>query len=119
MKNEIKTERELKFRAWNGSVFVYFALSGLNGFKATQYTGLKDSKGTEVYEGDILELDIDDKEKAVKNRMYVVWQEDTAGFMFRNVENNLMIIYHTEIVDNWKVIGNIYENPEILEKSKN
>lgn len=73
-----------------------------------QYTGLKDKNNKEIYEGDILLTDFDDKVKVVF---------DSGCFFIEG--NNLDV----ECCGLWewsgdmsKVIGNIYENPELLEK---
>ena len=121
-------KRELKFRVWKPRQRAMFnPIETIDIIQLPQvmldkgidilmqYIGLKDCKGKEVYEGDILELDIDDKEKTIKNRIYVVWQDSTSGYIFRSVINNsLMVVYHTDIISNWKIIGNIYENPNLL-----
>ena len=77
-----------------------------------QFTGLKDSKGKEIYEGDILQLDdggIDrvhwDKDRA----QFMVWREHPKEISDDELwEFNL----HSEI------IGNIYENKELTKETK-
>ncbi len=76
--------------------------------KLMQYTGLKDKNGKEIYEGDIVEI-YDDKYKIVYSAP--TFREVGIG----NSRNRVMtgsfvgdIIYHL------KIIGNIYENPELL-----
>jgi uncharacterized phage protein (TIGR01671 family) len=114
--------REIKFRAWNsidkemmygvwlssdGSVidFEYGNVVGTypkDKVIPLQYTGLKDRNGTEIYEGDIIEIrDLDGY-----IGIHVVdfdYGEYVAGY-FR-----LRLTAHRGIV-----IGNIYENPELL-----
>ena len=76
-----------------------------------QYTGLKDKNGKEIYEGDIIS---NGYEKCI-----VVWVKEQAGFMLKltNKEyekekwTNPMI----DLRKDDEVIGNIYENPELLE----
>lgn len=81
--------------------------------KLMQYTGLKDKNGKEIYEGDILG----------RHEYWPIRIEyDKGCFMVRDLDkvryNNLILnvpICNFESINDWKVIGNIYENPELLE----
>lgn len=78
--------------------------------KLMQYTGLKDKNGKEIYEGDII--------KWYNNLARIEWREELAQFnAHRFVEP--VPLYRQKIDSyNWmdaEVIGNIYENPELLE----
>ena len=66
-----------------------------------QYTGVKDKNGKEIYEGDIVEFDDGD-------RYYIDFAEGTF-----TMEPNRMYICNVN-TENFCVIGNIYENPELL-----
>jgi len=71
------------------------------------YTGLKDKNGKEIYEGDLI------KEPFGAIRP-VVWK-DSCYF----IGDNTLHDYHCGGVPlKIEVIGNIYENPELLEKGE-
>lgn len=73
-----------------------------------QYTGLKDKDGKEIYEGDILEF-------SKGGIMYVEWDDDFKIFVLTDPRINLK----NGSIGNWyvektKIIGNIFENKELL-----
>lgn len=83
-----------------------------------QYTGLKDKNGVEIYESDILLLhDTDDQ----RLKSVVRWIDWGAGFYLvepHNVTAELKDDRELEEIEKFlpyqEVIGNIYENPELL-----
>ena len=68
-----------------------------------QYTGLHDAIGREIYEGDIL------REGETGNTLQVVY--DAPEFCFKDNAYGYRFLNHAE---NFKVVGNIYDNPELL-----
>ena len=71
-----------------------------------QFTGLRDKNGKEIYEGDIDEA-----------RGVCVWDEDTVSFGWIDHEDGY---FHDwgYIFGDFDIIGNIHENPELLEVAK-
>lgn len=95
-------------------------------FEIMQYTGLKDKNGKEIYEGDI---DSDDH----NNLSVICYIEKYGAYCAVPLELYLHEDYENEVVYEYgydcyfhnctpekylNIIGNIYENPELLEESK-
>lgn len=120
--------REIKFRAKVNGRYVYsdsyvnlaFYFDATKGYEQEQYTGLKDKNGKEIYVSDILS----DRWKVE------VYQNDEGTFMIKfhtNPKMNKPMTLKkylkarekagTSICEGYRdciVIGNIYENPELL-----
>nr|DAS20217.1 MAG TPA: YopX protein [Caudoviricetes sp.] len=82
-----------------------------------QSTGLKDKNGREIFEGDILACKTDDE---VIN-LNIFWDEEHALFMFESKKYNEQEPLAELVEDNtypFGIIGNIYENRELLEDKK-
>ncbi|WP_107776048.1 YopX family protein [Campylobacter concisus] len=112
--------REIKFRAWNKEKakmdknFRFDEFNDVNDYFADddfvfmQYTGLKDKNDKEIYEGDIVHF------KTLRSKEYigeVKSYEDAASFFVVVKEHYMECL---DDVYDLEVLGNIYENKELL-----
>lgn len=125
--------RPIKFRAWDKKFELWLGVAnemcsweigatsgkvasvpiGWNGseddadFEIMQFTGLTDKNGKEIYEGDILGGD------SISGGYRVFWNDAKAAWDVQGGSG-----YLTGWITTWnlgiEVIGNIYENPELL-----
>ena len=78
-----------------------------NEIELMQYTGLKDEYGDEIYEGDIVTLH--------NSRYKVIFNMEQARFVLRDDKFEMEIPFTNNNNERMEIIGNIYENPELIE----
>jgi hypothetical protein len=78
-----------------------------DGLTLEQFTGLKDAKGQEIYEGDIVQVDPDDP------GYQVIYSDEDARF---SIVGNGLDSALGEEYQSCEVIGNIHENAGLLEE---
>ena len=128
--------REIKFRAWikelneireveyinfwkkmisfpNKFCKEYYLNADFDEIELMQYTGLKDKNNKEIYEGDIVKL------RANHGIGVVKYYDEWGAFVVEYIKPRPLVVlgmsYYKEDIE---VIGNIYENPELLGENK-
>ena len=131
--------REIKFRAWDkvkqkwcnykiddGTVYFMDNDTGCwyrnypgkyENFDLMQYTGIKDINNVKIFEGDIVEMSKENSD--FKEIGIVKFVEGRASFLLITQDNDYEYLgydfsYYDRIF--YKVLGNIYENKELLEQ---
>lgn len=118
--------RDLEFRAWwkdtkrfldcdewymtcSGAKYLHYAVMPYkdDNFIIEQYTGLKDKNGKKIYEGDIVRYAIRPSRTTV-----VEWWSGEEEYYPCCTTSGFSLPYSE---DGYEVIGNIHENPELLE----
>lgn len=124
--------REIKFRCWDtknkewhtptewgeepADAYIGYGEIPEIGFRSNdqyvwlQYTGLKDKNGKEIYEGDIRKAEYFSSNEKVVAYNVIKWDEKNACYYWDGQE-------FPDFVET-EVIGNIYENPNLLSQDK-
>lgn len=102
----------LTFFGWNDCFHEYDEFE-VNPATVGQYTGLTDKNGVKIFEGDIIS---GEGSRGKKDNFVIRWSVPCCGFTAgqgKRVWPNL----NQATVSSYEVIGNIHENPELLEEA--
>lgn len=105
--------------------------------KIMQYTGLKDKNGKEIYEGDIIWHEFSHKKGQKRearedgHKFQIIYENNWGSFIADEIvkQGEFQELWHLAQDAKWtdderilmtefEIIGNIYENPELLETNK-
>lgn len=125
----------LKFRAWDkdkkvmsiideidfnsGYILISTGYKSFDEVKLLQYTGLKDKNNTEIYDGDIAEFKYP-HDKRFKEIGVITHSAEKACFVIKMIRDTIQefALYRGVANSYLKVIGNKFDNPELLEESE-
>ena len=129
--------RDIYFRAWDkklkeltnysiSDIFIEFYNKDTDSweidregerFTLCQYTGLKDKNNREIYEGDVI--------KAISFARWigvVEYSDENSAFIFDDLDKKYRgksTVFMNQFDDGFEILGNIYENPELLKELAN
>lgn len=116
MLNERKPVLGVYDKTPDGEHYVLFNFTEVYSNTIGQYTGLTDKNGKKIFEGDIVEFT--DKYRR-KGRSDIVFEDLKWKYRWRYYCENPIVWIGIDVSSvKFEVIGNIYDNPELLEEKK-
>lgn len=113
--------RIIKYNVWNPVIKIMLSYEKVNlepmckilntDLIPLEFTGLLDKNEREIYEGDILK---NTKHKFTFKVQWGIEGESYAGWAGNWNEKDFISPLYNGPLENCKIIGNIYENPELL-----
>lgn len=102
----------ITYKSILGGVYESLSFKSFDDVELMQYTGINDCNGREIFEGDIVKLDEDfAKAQGYSSTISeVIWDED--GALFDTPKIQYALSQHNSKY--FTVIGNIYENPQLI-----
>ena len=110
------SEKSIQYLEKNEIIDAYLLRTKfLEDVELMQYTGLDDKNGIEIYEGDILKYKFP-YDRRLKHVSLVKFIETEASFGLKDIYGNEIPLYRITANNYFEVIGNIYENKNLLEE---
>ena len=123
--------RDIKFRAWEKKLKEIIPVKNID-FEAKminkdsiwrkfdeiqlmQYTGLKDKNDKEIYEGDIVEITWAYDKSIHKFKVY--YDSENAYYSLKEIGRDDLDVLCGYSKEQIEIIGNIYENPNLLKET--
>lgn len=101
-------------RIWADDILMTFLIG--EEVELMQSTGLKNKNDVEIFGGDILESNFQTINGGFSKLRYSVFQDQAGAWRVKNPNGTLSNVLDIRMAS--EVIGNIYENPELLEDSE-
>ena len=77
-----------------------------------QYTGLTDKNGNKIWENDVVEI-------PTENGWFIIeWSDTEAKWQMNNESDNFIVDFDNYWSYQVEVIGNIFDNPELIEREE-
>ena len=110
------SEKSIQYLEKNEIIDAYLLRTKfLEDVELIKYTGLDDKNGIEIYEGDILKYKFP-YDRRLKHVSLVKFIETEASFGLKDIYGNEIPLYRITANNYFEVIGNIYENKNLLEE---